>query len=147
MKLPLKPIQPKYDEVSKLIADVKAITKGKTYSLEGFDKYPDISETPTGILSAEFEAAVFLKSSVQTIFTSWLSMDLSTSVGTERPAADVVVIRESGNQSTQLASSQLQGCPIAIVLCNVYPPSPASVTYGPTKVFYVPQPYVAAQYI
>jgi hypothetical protein len=144
VKLPLKPIQLRGEGVPKPIADVKAIAQGKIFFLEGFDRYPDISETPTGILSADFEGAMFLKSSVHTMFMSWFAMEPSTVVVPDKSAADVVVIAESGVQSLaqrlDFYSAQPDGPTIAIVLCNAYPPASTPTTHGSLRVFYVPQP-------
>jgi len=141
VKLPLKPIQSRDDGVPRLIADVKALTQGKVFSLEGFDKYPDISETPTGMLPPDFEAAMFLKSSVHAMLVSWFAMEPSTVAGPDKSAADVVVLMGSGVQSLQFYDSQSEGPSIAIVLCNAYPPASTPTTYGSLRVFYVPQPY------
>jgi hypothetical protein len=140
VKLPLKPILPRGDGLPKVIANVKAFVQGKVFSLEGFDKYPDISETPTGILPADFEAAMFLKSSMNTMFTSWFGMEPSIGVGPDKSAADVLVIMESSVQSLQFDCTQMQRPSIAIVLCNGYPPASTRTTYGSLRVFYVPQP-------
>jgi hypothetical protein len=144
VKLPLEPIQPRDSGIPKLIADIKAIAQGKVFFLEGFDKYPDISEAPTGILPADFEATMFLKSSMHTMFLSWFSMEPSTVVVPDKSAADVVVILESGVQSLaqrlQFYGSQLEGPSVAIVLCNSYPPASTPTTYGSLRVSYIPQP-------
>jgi len=140
VKLPLKPIQPGEEGLPKLITDVKAIVQGKVFFLEGFDKYPDISETPTGILPSDFEASMFLKSSVHAMFTEWFDMKQSTAVALDKSAADVVVMMGSSTQSLQFYGSQVKGPTIAIVLCNAYPPASTPTTYGQLRVFYVPQP-------
>ena len=140
MKLPLKQISPGEEGIPKIIADVKKIAQGKVFFLEGFDKYPDISETPTGILPADFEASMFLKSSVHAIFTEWFAMKQSTALALDKSTADVVVIMESSIQSLQFYGSRMKGPTIAIVLCNAYPPASTPTTYGHLRVFYVPQP-------
>jgi hypothetical protein len=144
VKLLLKPIHSGGASVPKLISSVKSIAQGKVFSLIGFDRFPDISEAPTGILSADVEAALFLKSSVHAMFISWFGMEPSTIVGSEKPDADVLVIMESDykllTQKLQSDSLQSQGPAIAIVLCNAYPPAFIPTTYGSIRVFYVPQP-------
>ncbi|KAH7418494.1 putative sensor protein gacS [Cadophora sp. MPI-SDFR-AT-0126] len=63
---------------------------------ECFDRYPDITETPTGILSAEFEAAMMLKSTVQDTLVDWFGMEDASATTSEPSVADVVVVMESG---------------------------------------------------
>jgi hypothetical protein len=144
VKLPLRAIQSGGDGVPKLISSVKAIARGKVFSLIGFDRFPDISEAPTGILPADVEAAMFLKSSVHTMFISWFGMEPSTSVGPDKPDANVLVIMESDikslAQKLQFDGLQSQGPSIAIILCNAYPPASVPTTYGSLRIFYVPQP-------
>jgi len=124
--------------------EVSGLTQGKTFSLEGFDRYPDISETPTGILSADFEGAMFLKSSMHIMLTNWFGMkSISTPSSTDKSEIDVMVIMESGVQSLheKLQSYTDSRASIAIVLCSTYPPASTQASYGTLKVFYVPQPY------
>jgi hypothetical protein len=44
VNVPLEPTQSRGDGIPELIADVRAIVEGKVFFLEGFDKYPDISD-------------------------------------------------------------------------------------------------------
>jgi signal transduction histidine kinase len=143
VKLPMT-LCPRKDDISDLVADVRTLTKGKKFHLEGFDRYPDISETPTGILSADSEAAMFLKSSMHVMLTEWFGMESST-VAISGMSAEVVVGMESGMPSLM---EKLQsygpgsGPSIAIILCSAYPPTGTATTYGSLRVFYVPQTYV-----
>lgn len=129
-------------------AEVRDVTKGFKYSLESFDKYPDIAETPTGILSAEVEAAMLLKSSVQNLMSGWFEMELSNTAAAET-STDVVVILESGVgeksvkdilQSYNHDEPTKSGKSVGIVLCNTYHPGPKMHTCGSFQIFYVQQP-------
>lgn len=142
MSLPVKLDGPDY------VTEVRDVTQGFKYSLESFDKYPDITETPTGILSAEVEAAMLLKSSVQTLMTSWFGMDLSTTSAAET-STDVVVIMESGigeRSVKDILDSYTHNGPtksgksVALVLCNIYHPGPKMHNCGSFQIFYVQQP-------
>ena len=126
------------------VAEVSRFTRGQRFSLEGFDRYPDITETPTGILSADFEGAMFLKSSTHVMLTEWFGMEsVPISSTTDRTGIDVVIIMESGFQNLH---EKLQSCAgsrtsIAIVLCSTYPPKSRPTSYGTLKVLYIPQPH------
>jgi hypothetical protein len=130
------------------VAKVREATKGFKYSLESFDKYPDITETPTGILSAEVEAAMLLKSSVQTLMSGWFDMELSTTAAAET-STDVVVIMESGIGERSVKDILLSyshdkptksGKSGAVVLCSTYHPGPKMHSCGSFQIFYVQQP-------
>ncbi|KAF2493134.1 hypothetical protein BU16DRAFT_512860 [Lophium mytilinum] len=143
VKLPMVAGPPTKDDISDLVADVKGSTKGKKFHLEGFDRYPDISETPTGILSADSEAAMFLKSSIHVMLTEWFEMDSSTACISDK-TAEVVVIMESGIPSLMEKLQSYEpgtGPSIAIILCSAYPPTGTATVIGSLRVFYVPQPY------
>ncbi|KAF2430869.1 hypothetical protein EJ08DRAFT_588418 [Tothia fuscella] len=132
VKIPLQQSPPISNEVSDLLAEVKASTKGKKFSLEGFDMYPELSETPTGILSADFEGAMFLKSSVHNMLNSWFGM-VPVGISGEASSADVIVIMESGLPSLveKLQNCAAKGGPsVAIVLCSTYPATSASTSFG-----------------
>ena len=130
------------------LAETRNETNGLKFSLEGFDRYPDISETPTGILSSETEAAMLLKSSVQGLMTDWFEMEVATS-STERSCADVVVIMESGLgeksvsdvlQSYHCSISPVATKSVAIVFSTYSPIGPKIHSQGRFKVYYLLQP-------
>ncbi|TVY90278.1 Autoinducer 2 sensor kinase/phosphatase, partial [Lachnellula willkommii] len=139
----------KSDDGPNYVAEARVATKGLRYSLESFDKYPDIAETPTGILSAEVEAAMLLKSSVQTLMNDWFEMELSTTPAAEN-SADVVVIMESGIgersvkdvlQSYTCDRPTKSGKSVAIVICSTYHLGPKMHSCGAFQIFYHQQPY------
>jgi hypothetical protein len=144
VKLPLSATPTTGDGAPDPIVEVKRLTKGKMFSLDGFDRYPDISETPTGILSSDIEAAMFLKSSIHAMLTDWFEMKPSMNLTADKSIADVVFIMASGVSSL---TEKLQayntdaGPSIVIVLCNTHTPTSAT-TFDSLRVLYVPQPYV-----
>lgn len=148
VRIPLTRILP-----SKTPADLDALaetrqrTKGLKFSLDGFDRYPDISETPTGILSSESETCMLLKSSIHSLMSGWFGMDAAIS-SVEKRSAAVVIIMESGfgGKSVDEILQTYNGRPsketaksIAIILSSAYPTS-KTTSYGRFKVFYLPQP-------
>lgn len=122
------------------VQEVRAKTNGLKFGLSAFDRYPEI---PTGILSADEEANLLLKSSVQTTLTEWFDMKLAT----EPADSDVVVIMESGLGDKSLEDT-LQQYPatgrkaIAIVLTSSYYLGPKSDSHCNFRIFYLQQPYV-----
>lgn len=148
VRIPLSSIPAGDTPEQEQLIETRNETKGLKFSLEGFDRYPDISETPTGILSSETEAAMLLKSSVHGFMTDWFEMEPATS-STEKSFADVVVIMESGFggksvseilQTYHCALSPVAAKSIAIVLSATYPTGPKISSQGRFKVFYLPQP-------
>ena len=148
VRIPLVSVPASHTVEQGLLAETRNETKGLNFILEGFDRYPDISETPTGILSSESEAAMLLKSTLHGLMTEWFEMDVGTS-STDRLLADVVVIMESGFggksvseilQTYDCASPTASAKSIAIVLSAAYPTTPKVSSLGRFKVFYLRQP-------
>jgi signal transduction histidine kinase len=148
VRIPLTSIPASNALEQEVLSETKNETKGLKFSLEGFDRYPDISETPTGILSSETEAAMLLKSSVHSFMTEWFEMEPATT-SMDRSTADVVVILESGFggksvgeilQTYHCALSPVAAKSIAIVITTTYPTGPKIHSQGRFKVFYLPQP-------
>ncbi|EHK96021.1 putative Sensor protein gacS [Glarea lozoyensis 74030] len=95
VRLPLRAQKPAaISPEDEMLLEVRNITKGYTFRLEGFDRYPDIAEAPTGILSAEAEAAMLLKSAGQSKLVDWFCMEPSQP--TDEYGADIIVIMEAG---------------------------------------------------
>jgi len=147
VRIPMLAAQRPKLEDTPFVKEVKRATTGLRFSLEGFDRYPDISETPTGILSADFEAAMFLKTSTHNVLTDWFGMEPTPTPGLDKSNPDLTVIMESGISSLEqrlqhfsdLASTGSSPS-TAIVLCSTYPPTSKASNYGSLRVFHVPQP-------
>jgi signal transduction histidine kinase len=147
VKLPMHSMKQPSPEDSKVVMEVKEVSRGQKFHLEGFDRYPDISETPTGILSADFEGAMFLKSSIHTMLTSWFDMQPATTPILNQSDSDVVILMESGVAALDERLEYYKGLRLtgsgpstAIVLCSAYPPALQLHAHEPLKIFYVPQP-------
>ncbi len=132
------------------LAETRKETRGLKYSLEGFDRYPDISETPTGILSSDTEAAMLLKSSVHGLMKDWFEMEAAMP-GSDKSTADVVLIMESGLggksvrevlQIYHCALSPVAAKSIAIIFSTTYPTGPKIHSQGRFKILHLHQPYV-----
>lgn len=145
VKLPLLPSSPQKGSVTDLVDEVKKFTKGKTFHLEGFDRYPDLSQPATGILSRDDEAAMVSKSSMQFMASEWLGM-IPHTVSAAEKHSNIVFLMECGVESMQerLRLHQTSGVSIAVVLSNSYPNHStwATTTHDTFKVLHVHQPYV-----
>lgn len=130
-------------EKLKIVNEVREKTKGLKFRLDGFERYPDISETPTGILSADAEAAMLLKSSVHYSLTEWFGMDAPSSP--DATGVDVVVLMEAG-LADKSPEEMLQLHPhreertIAIVLTSSYHSGPKVDSHNHFRIFYLQQP-------
>ncbi|KAE9379000.1 hypothetical protein N431DRAFT_540697 [Stipitochalara longipes BDJ] len=130
------------------VGEVKDKVKGLTFSLECFDWYPDITETPDGILSADTEAAMLLKASFQSSLVDWFGMTAATPA--TESGANVVVIMESGlgqksvedilhYHHTHEAAKPNKS--VAIILTSTYHKGPKVDAHDFFHIFYLQQPY------
>ncbi|KAK0124569.1 hypothetical protein ONS95_009518 [Cadophora gregata] len=147
VRIPLTERLPKPDSL-KIVNEVKEHVQGYKFRLECFDRYPDIAETPTGILSAEFEAAMMLKSTVQDTLVDWFGME-DASTASEAHVADVVVVMESGMGDKSLdeilqahydAYPKKEGKSVAVVLTSSYHSGPKIDSHNHFRIFYLQQP-------
>ncbi|KAL2074667.1 hypothetical protein VTL71DRAFT_8446 [Oculimacula yallundae] len=149
VRIPLTERLPKSDSLM-VVNEVKEKIQGLKFRLESFDRYPDITETPTGILSAEFEAAMMLKSTVQDTLVDWFGMEHASPSTSEALVADVVVVMESGMGDKSLdeilqahydAHPEGEGKSVAIVLTSSYHSGPKIDSHNHFRIFYLQQPY------
>lgn len=131
------------------VGEVKEKVKGLTFGLECFDRYPDITETPDGILSAESEAAMLLKASFQSTMVEWFGM-IGVTPSAES-SADVVVIMESGlgdksaedvlhHHHTHKPAKPGGSKSVAIILTSTYHKGPKVDAHDFFHIFYLQQP-------
>jgi hypothetical protein len=139
--IPLLPSSHLDNQNLDVVDEVRSFTEGKTFRLEGFDRYPDLSQPATGILSRDDEAAMESKSTIQSIASEWLGMkNLSTS----DQQCDVVFLMETDLAAMQerLQFHQTAGVSIAVVLSNNYPNHStwSTTTHSSFKVIHIHQP-------
>lgn len=141
VRLPLLPTHFVKSIAPDIVEEVKSFTEGKTFHLEGFDRYPDLSQPATGILSRADEAAMISKSTMHFIAKNWFGMIATSSVEKQ---CDVVFLVESESDSLQkrLQNHHLSGVSLAVVLSNNYPNHStwASTACGSFKILHVHQP-------
>ena len=146
VRIPLTaPILPPQIDGYDLLSEVRKKTKGVKFRLDGFDRYPDISEAPTGILSSDAEGAMYLKSSVESLMCEWFAMESTANSPSGGDDAEVEVIMESGIASMEnklqsyIYNASPSGKMTAIILCNA-PPSSKIRSNEFFEVFYLQQP-------
>ncbi|RDL40639.1 uncharacterized protein BP5553_00618 [Venustampulla echinocandica] len=152
VQFPLAPQNPtvKANDTN-IISEVASITRAFKFHLAGFDRYPDITETPTGILAPETEAAMYLKSAIHELLTDWFGMKPSSASAVDDDSGiDLIAIMESerGDQAIKEILESYDhkrptasGKSIAIVLSASYNYRPKMHTYGSFRIFYIQQPY------
>ncbi|CAG8959103.1 hypothetical protein HYFRA_00012966 [Hymenoscyphus fraxineus] len=148
VRLPLTardPIPAKRGDVD-ILSEVREVVEGFKFRLDGFDRYPDITETPTGILPPEAEAAMLLKSTTQSMLINWFNME-PVLLENKASGIDLVFIMDPGlgdvgvknildSYDNQMPSKS--GKSTAIVLCSGYHrPAPKLNTCGKFRIFYL----------
>lgn len=143
VKLPLMSAPLTKTKTPDIVEEVKVFTQGRTFHLEGFDRYPDLSQPATGILSHADKAAMISKSSIHFIATKWFGMRAASTADEQ---SNVVFLVESDSESLQrrLQAHQASKVSVAVVLSNSYPNRStwASTAYGEFRILHVHQPYV-----
>lgn len=116
---------------------------GHKAGLVGFDIYPNIRETPTGILSKQAAKSLTLKSSsVRAIKKGYgLETAVVTSIDSECADIDILLMAESHCQRTHSADSQPRQKPW-IVLCSNLILDYRSVSHVNGPIVNLSQPYV-----
>lgn len=133
------------------LTEVKEQTMDFKFGLEGFERYPDITEEPTGILSSDVEAAMYLRAVTITVLTTWFGMKTSTTSAQHGATndADIVMIMEAGLGKRSLDDVLEPYCknrkvaskrPIAIALCSSYHPTIKSQEHPVFDIFHLQQP-------
>ncbi|KAK2630258.1 hypothetical protein QTJ16_001078 [Diplocarpon rosae] len=148
VRIPLTERLPRPENL-RVVSEIRAAMQGMKFRLEGFDRYPDIAETPTGILSSDSQAAMMLKSTVQDTLVGWYGMEALAASGSESSEADVLVLMEAG--SDQALEQVLQnhydshpksaGKSVAIVLTSSYHSGPKVDAHQHFRIFYLQQPF------
>jgi hypothetical protein len=144
VRIPLTSATPIQIDSLNIVDEVRDKVKGLRFTLDGFERYPDISEAPTGILSADAEGAMLLKAAVHSSLVEWYGMEQAT-ISPEPKGADVVVIMESGLCDRTL-EDLLQSYParedkaVAIVLTSSYHSGPKVDAHDHFRIFYLQQP-------
>ena len=114
------------DPVSKredLIRTVREKTRNLKICLVGFDVYPSLSDSPDGILSAQANCMLLLKSSITRLLTRWFNMNVVFSQTPDQAIADIYVafgdvkswyLASTGSVNTALPGS-VGGKPLIIL--------------------------------
>lgn len=148
VRIPLTERLPKPESLE-VVNEVRGRVQGLGFRLESFDRYPDMDETPDGILSADTEAAMLLKSTIHSALNEWFGMKLITTSPSESSPTDVVVVMESGMGNLSLdevlqahydSHPKKPGKSVAIVLTSSYHQGPKVDAHQHFRIFYLQQP-------
>lgn len=125
--VPVKPVYrssalPEVD----IISEVRAGVKGKQVCIvnQGFIVYPEISDEPTGILSAEAEAMISLKYSLESMVTGWFDMEVVSSSHLDSRGAEVHLtlatddIQERIRDMDKTSEFMSENASVVIVCCG-----------------------------
>lgn len=135
------------DSTSDVIFKAREAAKGLQVCLVAFDILSCIGDEPTGILSPEAEAIICLKSSISTICTDWLGLNIIPN-SIDALEADVAIVLECGIDSDRTLEDVLRGITgsspniaTALVLCYSYDIDRHNLnTFNGVRVFYISQP-------
>ena len=127
------------------LTEVRKKSKGLKFFLEGFDYYPDLSQTPTGILPPETEAVMFLRSSVHSLLTDWFAMELIAPPVSENANVDVLVLMESGVSSLERKLHSYYDkksilSKTLVIILGTYPQKLNRTSHPQLQVRYIQQP-------
>ena len=82
-------------ESSSMISDVGTRSRNVTLCLIGFDHYPDIGETPTGILGSEQRRMLAIKSSINSLAKDWFTMNIIGAPSLDTADGDILIALRS----------------------------------------------------
>ncbi|POS83834.1 hypothetical protein EPUL_005284, partial [Erysiphe pulchra] len=148
VRIPLKqsPVPKKIDE-RKFVMEVRSKCNGFTVQMIGFDRYPDLHEEPTGILSPENESVLELRKTIEIYLRDWFGI-LDIAVGQSKPITDLVMILESELNSksiseflNKLNQKHAGKMPVVIILTNKQPNDRKKIETKNFKCLYLQQPY------
>jgi hypothetical protein len=128
------------------VSAVRRNVKGLSFcfSKHGFNVYPQISDTPTGILSSEAEGLIQLKKSVASIMNDWFEMVEVAEGDQSDGAVDVLVTMGPDDAEKQIRfweelESKAQQ-PVVIALCPASYRGQSYITTSGFKVLYLRLP-------
>ncbi|KFY43367.1 hypothetical protein V494_02016 [Pseudogymnoascus sp. VKM F-4513 (FW-928)] len=147
VSIPLLPVRAlNQRENEDIVGKARRIAAGSKACLlnSAFNLLPAMTDAPTGILSPEAEALMLLKTSISSIITDWLSMEVTTSSELDLSVANVhvTIASESVEEDIRAAETEflIPGTTTVIVICNALLHKQNYVTDHGVQVFYLQQP-------
>jgi hypothetical protein len=112
---------------------------------EGFNIYPSVFDTATGMFSAEAKGLMLLKSSVTSVLTEWLNMEVSTASNLSLDSGDVILTMASPDIANHIRAMDAQITEqrresVVLVLCAATYRGVDFVTDDGTQVIYLRLP-------
>jgi hypothetical protein len=122
-------------------SDAWSQSNARQVGLVGFDLYPDIQETPTGILSKQAKRRLVVKASLTRAIKKSFGLETVTiaSLDSESEGMDILMITESHFRTTQSATSWQRTLPL-IILCSKLTLDYRSVSHVNGPIIYLSQP-------
>ncbi|RKF60246.1 putative cytoplasmic response regulator [Erysiphe neolycopersici] len=148
VRIPLKQDSvPKKIDERKFVMEVRSRCNGFTVQMIGFDRYPDLHEEPTGILSPENESILELRRSIEDCLRDWFGIQ-PVAVVQSKPITDLVMVLESELNSklisdllNKLNQRHTGKLPVVIILTNDHPKNKKKIEIENFKCLYLQQPY------
>ncbi|PBP15573.1 M3R8, histidine kinase-group I protein sequence [Diplocarpon rosae] len=96
-----------------LVNDVRARCHGLKLCLVDFDYFPDLDETPTGVLTPHARSMLALKRSLANMASDWFGMDVSTSSTLTSPGRRGISLALRSKLDRQ--SAPVEGSPLIVL--------------------------------
>ena len=106
------PLDTTIQESNSLITDIRARCRGLKVCFIGFEYYPDIRETPSGLLSAHARCMLAMKSSLTAMAVDWFGLEVTTASSAESANGDILMGIRS--KSSLLKSDHVPRLPVII---------------------------------
>ncbi|PBP23661.1 ATPase of HSP90 chaperone/DNA topoisomerase II/histidine kinase [Diplocarpon rosae] len=95
-----------------LVNDIRARCHGIKFCLVDFDYFPDLGETPTGVLTPHARSMLALKRSLANMASDWFGMEVSTSSTLASPGRGIsLALRSKLNRQ----SAPVEGSPLIVL--------------------------------
>jgi hypothetical protein len=122
-------------------SDAWSQSNARQVGLVAFDLYPDIQETPTGILSKQAERILVVKASLTRAIKKSFGLETAiiASLDSESEGIDILMTTESHFRTTQSAKSRQRTLPL-IILCSKLTLDYRSVSHVNGPIIYLSQP-------
>jgi hypothetical protein len=83
--------EPQLLEYTSMIADTKTRCTGLTVCMVGFEYYPDIGDTPTGILSSYSQRMLALRASISSLIADWFGITIVNASSQATAKGDIFI--------------------------------------------------------
>lgn len=89
--IPINLLNPMGQENNSLISDIRTRCRGLKLCLVGFEYYPNIEETPSGLLNAHSRCMLAVKSSFTEMAAGWFGLEVTTASSMGSTDGDILM--------------------------------------------------------